>query len=80
MCIEKLIDEITTFQALVEEARTAGPPWRIMFATALAGQDGLPPAPKLIGAALTNMIESIRAGTVEGFLAFSTSGELLSLP
>jgi hypothetical protein len=77
MCVEKPLDELTTFEALVAEAREIGPPWAIVFAAGLGGHDGQPPAPKAVESALKTMVERVRSGAVESFLALTPAGELV---
>ena len=43
MCVDKRPEELTSFAALVEESRGAGPDWGLVFAAALAGTAGRPP-------------------------------------
>jgi hypothetical protein len=78
MCVEKPLDELSTFAALVAESRSVGPQWQVVFAAGLGGKDGKPPAPEAIDAALTTMVERIKNGAVESFLALSAQGESLS--
>lgn len=75
MCVEKALDELTTFEALVAESRDIGPPWTVVFAAALAGHQGLPPAPKAVERALKTMVERVQHGAVQGFLALTPAGE-----
>ncbi len=78
MCVEKSVDELSTFAALVEESRLVGPPWSVVFVAGLSGANGDPPAPKAVEAALHSMIERVRSGAIEGLLAFSRDAHLLS--
>lgn len=77
MCVEKTLDELSTFDALVEESREAGPPWQVLFAAGLSGHDGQPPAGPAVEAALRDLVGRVRAGAVDGLLALSAQGELL---
>jgi hypothetical protein len=78
MCVEKAPDELSTFDALVEESRAVGPPWQVVFAAGLGGHDGGPPPPAAVDQALRTMVERIRQGTVGQFLALSHEGHALS--
>jgi hypothetical protein len=78
MCVEKTLDELTSFQALVDESRQAGPPWRVVFAAGLAGRNGALPSGAQTEAALTALVERIRGGFVEGLLALSPCGDSLT--
>ncbi|NRF71007.1 ribonucleotide reductase subunit alpha [Aquincola sp. S2] len=77
MCVEKSLDELTTFDALVAESRDVGPPWTVVFAAGLGGRDGAPPAPRAVEGALTTMVERVRSGAVDAFLALSAKGETM---
>lgn len=78
MCVEKPLDELSTFGALVEESKSVGPPWQVVFAAGLGGKNGKPPTSQAIDAALTTMVERIKNGAVESFLALSAKGDALS--
>lgn len=77
MCVGKVPDELSTFDALVEESRSAGPPWRVVFIAGLAGAKGTAPTPDVVEATLQTMVERVRNGVVDGFLALSVKGEAL---
>jgi len=78
MCVDKSPEELAGFDTLVAESRTAGPPWRIVFAAGLAGRDGRPPAQARIDQALQKMVERVRGGMFEGLLALDASGAPLA--
>lgn len=78
MCIDKGLDQLTDFGALLDESREAGPPWQVMFAAGLAGRDGRAPTEAQIEHALQSMAERVRAGMVESLLALDRNGEALS--
>jgi hypothetical protein len=79
MCVDKDVAELSGFDALVAEAARAGPPWAIVFAAALSGRGGLPPADHQTDAALRHMVEAIKAGRLDGMLPFDRSGEPVRL-
>ncbi|MBP6405092.1 MAG: ribonucleotide reductase subunit alpha [Proteobacteria bacterium] len=76
-CVDKTPDELQSFQALVEEARSACPPWQVVFIATLAGQDGQPPAASRVDAALARMVEGLRAGDLAPYMALDPQGEPL---
>lgn len=78
MCVEKALDELSTFDALVDESRAVGPPWEVVFAAGLGGQGGQPPAPQAVDAALQAMVEQVNQGAVDRLLALSRRGEALA--
>lgn len=77
-CVDKGIDELTSFVALVAESRHACPPWQVVFVAGLPGRDGRVPSPEMVDAGLQAMVEGVRAGRLGGFLALDPAGEPLS--
>lgn len=75
MCVDKAPEDLSAFDALAAEAATAGPPWGLVFAAALGGRDGQPPAKADIDRALENMVEAVSNGAFGRFAAFDTDGE-----
>jgi hypothetical protein len=78
MCVEKTLEEMSTFEALVQESRRVGPPWQVVFAAGLGGKDGVPPRADAISAALQTMVERVKHGAVDNYLALSVKGDALS--
>lgn len=77
-CVDKSVDELTTFDALVTESRQACPPWGMVFVAALAGQAGQPPSQDRVDDALRRMVENIQAGRLDGYLALDRQGDPLT--
>lgn len=77
MCVDKLADELSSFEKLVEESCQTGEHWDVVFVTTMSGRDGREPPHSEAEAPLKMMIESIRNGQIEHFLAFNREGELL---
>ncbi|HSH49846.1 MAG TPA: ribonucleotide reductase subunit alpha [Halomonas sp.] len=75
LCVDKSIDELSDMAALVEEARKTGMEWDVAFVAALADPNGAAD----VEPHLERMVESLKMGSVERFLAFDTRGEVLSL-
>ncbi len=78
MCVDKSVDELHGFDALVAEAALAGPSWAIVFTAALSGRDGHPPGSDDARAPLQHMVDSIKAGRLEGMLPFDRRGDPVS--
>ncbi|MBK7262239.1 MAG: ribonucleotide reductase subunit alpha [Rubrivivax sp.] len=74
MCVDKVATELPGFDALVVEAAAAGPPWAIVFSAALSGRGGMPPTAADIDAAMQHMVDSIKAGRLDGMLPFDRQG------
>lgn len=79
MCVDKTPQEVPGFSALVRESAQFGKPWVIVFAAALAGRDGVAPGSAETDAALQRMVESIKAGRLEGLVPFDRDGLAVSL-
>jgi hypothetical protein len=78
MCVDKSPDELTSFDALREESRQAGPAWDIVFVAALSGSAGRIPSPSDAEAPLQRMVESIKSGRIGGFRPFDVHGQPVS--
>jgi hypothetical protein len=77
MCVDKTLDELGDFPALVEESRHTGQDWKIVFVAALAGRAGVMPSSEEAQEHLKNMIHSIQNGAISNYLAFDRDGELV---
>ena len=77
-CVDKGVEELSSFEALVTESRHASPPWRVVFIAGLPGIDGKPPTAAMVDGALDAMVEGVRTGSFGGFLALDPAGEPLS--
>lgn len=71
MCVDKTPAELPSFATLQAEARQAGPAWDIVFVAAMTDRPG--------GAdeALQRMVEAVKQGSIDGFLAFDAAGEIV---
>jgi hypothetical protein len=78
MCVDKAPAELTSFESLVAESREAGPPWQVVFVAALAGQGGKPASQQRVELALNKMVDAVRGGQVQGFVACDPQGRALS--
>lgn len=77
-CVDKGVDELTSFQDLVAESRDACPPWQVVFIAGLPGRGGRVPSAEMVDAGLDAMVESVRAGRLGSFLALDPAGDPLS--
>jgi hypothetical protein len=77
-CVDKAVDDLSNFGALVAESRHASAPWQVVFIAGLSGQDGRPPSPAQVDSALRTMVDNVRAGRFGGYLALGPDGEPLS--
>jgi hypothetical protein len=74
MCVDKAPDEWASFDALLAESREFGQPWDIVFVAAMSGSKGHAPTSADAEAPLQRMVESIKAGTIGGFIPFDGQG------
>lgn len=74
MCVDKAPGELASFDALVAESRQLGHAWDIVFVAAMAGTIGLDPTGDQAEGPLQRMVESIRSGDIDSFIAFDASG------
>ena len=78
MCVDKGPGELISFDALVAESREADASWHVVFAAGLSGRNGQSPSVEQVDLALQTMVERVRGGELESFLALDKSGDALS--
>ena len=74
MCVDKAPEELLSFDALRDESRQLGQAWDIVFVAALAGRGAAQPTSAQAEAALQRMVDSIKAGSLGGFVPFDVQG------
>ncbi len=79
VCVDKTLDELTSFAAFVEESHQFSLDWVIVFAASLSGRNGQPPSAAEAEAPLQRMVESIKAGDIGAFIPFNRQGEPVRL-
>lgn len=79
MYVDKTLDELSNFAALVQESQQMGKHWHIVFAAALAGQGGLLPSSAEVEATLNMMVKSVQQGVISNFLAYDRDGNQMRL-
>ncbi|TRW49642.1 ribonucleotide reductase subunit alpha [Aliidiomarina halalkaliphila] len=79
LCVDKLPDEVSDFNVLLEESKATGIEWDIAFAASMSGSVGFAPTPEQAEQPLKMMVESIKGGNVANFLAFNRKAELLRI-
>ena len=77
LCVDKSPDEVASFADLVEESKTAGLPWDIVFVASLSGRAGIPPSTDEAAQPLRFMVNAINNGRVAEFAAFDREGNVL---
>ena len=79
VCVDKGLNELSTFEAFVEESRQFSLDWAIVFAATLPGRDGKSPTTADAEEPLNQMVAAIKAGTISGFIPFNNKGEPVRL-
>ena len=79
MCVDKGLDELHSFDQLVQEAKAFGQPWGMVFAAALAGKPGHHPESAEAEQPLQDMVEAIRQGQLHAFIPFDAQGHAVVL-
>jgi hypothetical protein len=79
MCVDKLPGELGSFSNLVEESRQAGLGWDIVFIAGMSGRAGIAPNSDEAEQPLLMMVEAIKNGNIDRFLAFDLRGEIVSI-
>ena len=77
MCVDKLTEELGSFDDLVAESKYTGKEWDIVFISTMSGKLGVAPTSQEANRPLDSMIASIKNGNIGNYLAFNQSGELL---
>ena len=77
--IDKTLDELSTFEALVEETRQIDLDWHIVFVAGLVGNDGEMPSPEDADQRMQSMARSIEQGTISKFAAYDQKGNPVNL-
>lgn len=75
MCVDKAMDELTSFGALVEESREMGQSWQIVFAAALSGTGGRALTGDDAKESLKRMEDAIRRGAFDNYIPFDHQGQ-----
>lgn len=75
MCVDKTPQELESFDALLEESREFDQAWDIVFVAALSGTGSLEPTAAQAEAPLQRMVDSIKSGSIGGFIPFDVRGQ-----
>ena len=79
MCVDKGLDELSTFEALAQEAQLLDSRWAMVFAAALAGTSSTHPTSVDAEPHLQSMVEAIKRGELGRYLAFDRQGQSMQL-
>jgi len=79
VCVDKALDELSTFAAFTDEAEQFSLDWVIVFAASLSGRAGAAPSAADAEEPLKRMVAMIKAGELQGLLPFNRQGEPVRL-
>ena len=79
MCVDKGLDELHSFDQLLQEADAFGQPWGMVFAAALADTPDRQPGSAEAAQPLQDMVEAIRQGRLHTFIPFDPRGQAVAL-
>lgn len=79
MCVDKTPAEITTFDALVQEATQFGQEWTLVFAAAMGGKAGKEPTSQDAETPLDDMVEAIKRGAHGNLIPFDKGGHAVRI-
>jgi hypothetical protein len=78
MCVDKGLDELTSFDGLSQESEALGKPWDIVLVACVAGKQGVMPSAREVDQGLEMMVSAVQNGSqLTRFLAFDRAGEPL---
>lgn len=77
ICVDKALDELSNFAALVEESdREMGDEWQMVLVAAMSGENGQMPTSEDAEEPLKQIANDVvSGGDLSAFLAFNRSGE-----
>ncbi|MDO9315726.1 MAG: ribonucleotide reductase subunit alpha [Burkholderiaceae bacterium] len=75
MCVDKVPDELPSFDALVAESRQFDQAWDIVFVAAMSGRSGTAPTSSQAEAPLQGMVDAIKAGRIGSYIPFDGQGQ-----
>lgn len=78
VCVDKTLDALSDFAALVKESEQTGQHWDIVLVACMAGKNGVMPSASEADQGLKMMVSAIQTGAkLSRFLAFDRTGDLL---
>ncbi len=78
-CLDKPPEEMDSFAELLEESRQFMPDWTIVFAAAISGRNGQPPATEDAEEPLNKMVDMIKTGRVGSLIPFDAQGKTVMI-
>jgi len=79
MCVDKNLDELTDFSALITESEQMDQDWKLVLVACLAGRNAAFPSAEEAEEPLKAMVQAVQNGAdLSKYLAFDKQGELLN--
>jgi len=78
-CVDKTAEELGSFAASMSEASQLGLDWVIVFVAGMSGQGRQAPSSQDAEPHLQRMVEAIKAGQLDRFIAFNREGDAVVL-
>ncbi len=76
MCVDKDLNELTSFANLVEESKQVGQEWQMVLIAILAGKNGVSPSSEVAEEPLKKMVHTVQeGGDLSPFLMFDSNGD-----
>ncbi len=80
MCVDRLPEEIASFDDFVEEADSIAQDWDFMFAVGLSGNQGIAPTPEEAEPYLNKMTNDLVSGhNIQMYVVFNRDGDLVQI-
>ncbi len=76
LCVDKDLNELTTFADLVEESRQLPQEWQLVLIASLAGKNGVAPSAEVAEEPLKQMVHTVQeGGDLSQYLLFDRAGD-----
>tara|TARA_R110001599_G_scaffold238976_7_gene438653 strand:+ start:366 stop:773 length:408 start_codon:yes stop_codon:yes gene_type:complete len=73
LCVDKALEGLSNMKDFREESKATGVEWNIVFVAAMTDQGS-----ELAERQLDRMVEAIKVGNIDSYLAFDQDGEIVS--
>ena len=75
MCVDKTLDELSSFSDLVAESERVGKNWQIVLVACLSGRNGIEPSSDEATQPLKMMVQTVETGgQLSNYMAFDREG------
>ncbi|NMM37235.1 MAG: ribonucleotide reductase subunit alpha [Glaciimonas sp.] len=78
VCVDKTLDALSNFSALVRESEQTGQHWDVVLVACLSGKNGIMPSASEADQGLKKMVGAVQTGAkLSQFIAFDRAGDPL---